>query len=218
MSSDVESTGSLNLYLKTGLGVSLQGDSKVEVAATITAVGADSLALRLCRPTAELSFQQGEGVLIKYWDEGSAVYFWEGKIAERSGPESQEMSVVSTGTGVNVQRRKSYRVRVPVPFSFTVIDAVQSELNGERVDDLETKNLSVGGLACQSRLPLKVGDKLEITLNLKESQRVRAVGWVIRSSAVEGDQEDFRLVGIEFIQLAHEEQAELVKFLKAQYE
>ena len=44
MSSDVESTGSLNLYLKTGLGVSLQGDSKVEVAATITAVGADSLA------------------------------------------------------------------------------------------------------------------------------------------------------------------------------
>ena len=147
MSSDVESTGSLNLYLKTGLGVSLQGDSKVEVAATITAVGADSLALRLCRPT-----------------------------AERSGPEGQEMSVVSTGTGVNVQRRKSYRVRVPVPFSFTVIDAVQSELNGERVDDLETKNLSVGGLACQSRLPLKVGDKLEITLNLKESQRVRAVG------------------------------------------
>ena len=218
MSSDLESTGTLNLYLKTGLGVSVQGESKAEVAATVTAVDADSLFLRLCRPSAELSFQQGERVLIKYWDEGSAVYYWEGKIAELSGVERQEMSVASTGTGVNVQRRKSYRIRAAVPFSLTVIDASQSELNGKRVDDLKTKNLSVGGLACQSRLPLKVGDKLEITLNIKESQPVSAVGWVVRISAVESDKEDLRLVGIEFLQLAHEEQAELVKFLKAQYE
>ncbi len=218
MTSDRKSTGTLNLYLKAGLGVSLQGESKAEVAATLTAVGADSLSLRLSRPSTELSFQLGERVLIKYWDEGSAVYYWEGEIAELSGPEGQEMSVVSTGTGVNVQRRKSYRVRASIPFSFTVIDAAQSELNGKRVDDIKTKNLTVGGLAFQSRLPLKVGDKLEITLNLKESQRVSAVGWVIRSRAVESDQEDLRWVGIEFLQLAHDEQMELMKFLKAQYE
>ncbi|MDA2930696.1 PilZ domain-containing protein [Acidobacteria bacterium AH-259-O06] len=83
-----------------------------------------------------------------------------------------------------MQRRKSYRVRVPVPFSFTVIDAGETELIGKQVPDSKTRNLSVGGLAFETTLPLKVGDKLEMNLQLSLSQRVNAVGWVVRSEPV----------------------------------
>ena len=51
-----------------------------------------------------------------------------------------------------------------IPFWFTVIDAADLQLIGERVVNSETENISVGGLLFETSLQLKAGDKLEINL------------------------------------------------------
>ncbi len=50
-------------------------------------------------------------------------------------------------------------------------------------------------------------------LSLSSSQKVDVVGWVVRSEAVKGNGEDLHSVALMFLQLAGEEQSQLLKFL-----
>ncbi|MCK5352446.1 hypothetical protein KAJ77_07695, partial [bacterium] len=58
-----------------------------------------------------------------------------------------------------------------------------------------------------------LGDRLEIDLHLTPSQFVNAVGWVVRSEAVERDRKSLHSVAMEFLQLEGEEQNQLLLFL-----
>ena len=73
-----------------------------------------------------------------------------------------------------MQRRKSYRVRTPIPFSATVIESAERELIGKNITGLKTQNLSVDGMLFQTQLPLAAKDKVGIDLNLAET--LNAVG------------------------------------------
>jgi c-di-GMP-binding flagellar brake protein YcgR len=114
---------------------------------------------------------------------------------------------------VVVQRRKSHRVHSAVPFSFTVIEAAETQLIDHRVRDSTTQDISVGGLAFRTPLSLQVEDKLEIHLHLSSSQSVNVVGWVVRSEPVQGEGKDLRSVALMFLQLRAEEQSQLLQFL-----
>ena len=76
-----------------------------------------------------------------------------------------------------------------------------------------TRDISVGGLAFETPLPLQVEDKLEIHLQLSSSQRVNVVGWVVRCEPAQDKEKDLCSVALMFLQLRAEEQSQLLKFL-----
>ena len=204
--------GGLDLYLKIGLAVSVQGKSEEEVAATVVSISPGRLELELFTPPSEPRFQEGEKVGIKYWDTQAVIYYWDAEVVQSSGSDNRQVSISISGDVV-VQRRKSHRVQSAVPFSFTVIEAAQPQLTDQKVRDSTTHDISVGGLAFATPLPLQVEDKLEIHLHLSSSQRVNVVGWVVRSEPAQGEGKDLRSVALMFLQLRAEEQSQLLKFL-----
>jgi c-di-GMP-binding flagellar brake protein YcgR len=200
-------------YLRVGLNLSIAPLLKpsAELAATVTQISPDQIDFELLGSTSERSFREGDRVRVKYWED--AVYYFDSQILTVSGSADEQVAVSRPSEGVSVQRRKAARVRVPIPFSFTVIAAAQTELVGETVSDCQTQNISLGGLKFETSLPLAPGDRLEIDLHLTPSQFVNAVGWVVRSEAVERDGKSLHAVGMEFLQLEAKEQNQFLLFL-----
>ncbi|TDI08031.1 MAG: PilZ domain-containing protein [Acidobacteria bacterium] len=218
-----EGIGSVGNYLKPGLAVSLQEESGEPLAATIEALSPRSISLKFARPTPEPSFQSGDRVWMKYWDEGATVYRWETRVAEIQGAENQKVVLSISNKEVLVQRRKSYRIRLQIPFSLTVVDAVETKLIGAKAPECATKDVSVAGLAFNTDLSLEVGDKLALCLKLDPSQQVNAVGWVVRSEPSKREEYQHgviitkrtNFVAVNFLQLNAEEQNQLLRFLRS---
>ncbi len=218
-----EGIGNVSHYLKPGLAVSIQEESGEALAATIKTLSPRSISLKLARPTSEPSFQSGDRVWMKYWDEGATVYRWETRVADIQGPENQTVVLSISSKEVLVQRRKSYRIRLQIPFSLTVVDAVETNLIGAKTLDCTTKNVSVAGMAFNTDLSLKVGDKLALRLNLDPPQQVNAVGWVVRSEPTKRKEylhgviitKVTNFVAVNFLQLTAEEQNHLLLFLRS---
>ena len=101
------------------------------------------------------------------------------------GPPEATSRGLSIDPGVVVQRRKSCRFCLPVPFSFTVIGAAESQLISKKVLKGISQNISGGGLVFETSLPLKVGDQLALNLHLSSSSNFDTRGWVVRSQPVE---------------------------------
>jgi c-di-GMP-binding flagellar brake protein YcgR len=218
-----EGIGSIGHYVKPGLAVSLQEESGEALAATIEALSPRSISLKLSRPTPEPSFKTGDRVWMKYWDEGATVYRWETRVAEIQGPENQKVVLSIGNKEVLVQRRKSYRIRLQIPFSLTVVDAADTQLIGAKDPKCTTQDVSVAGLAFDTDLSLKVGDKLALCLNLDPSLQVNAVGWVVRSEPTKRKEYQhgtimtkvINFVAVNFLQLEAEEQNHLLRFLQS---
>jgi len=200
-------------YLRVGLKLSIAPLLKpsAELAATVTQISPEQIDFELLRSTSERSFREGDRVRVKYWEE--AVYYFDSQILTVSGSADEQVSISRPREGISVQRRKAVRVRVPIPFSLTVITAAKTELVGETVPDCRTQNISLGGLKFETNLPLALGDRLEIDLHLTPSQSVNAVGWVVRSEAIEHDGKSLHSVAMEFLQLEAKEQNQFLLFL-----
>ncbi len=149
---------------------------------------------------------------VKYWNQEAAYYF-DSEILNVSGPSNQLLTIAIPSEEISVQRRKSQRVSYPLSFSFTIIDAAETQLIGQRVLNAETQNISVGGLAFRTNVPLRLRDKLEISFLLSPSEAVRAVGWVVRYEPKSHEGEADSLVALEFLHLSAQEQNKLLVFL-----
>lgn len=204
--------GNPDLYLKIGWTLALHGKAEEELGATVAKISPDRLALELSGPALESPFEAGEKVGIRYWDKGNAIYSWKAEVVEMSGPEKQRINV-SLGHKVVVQRRTSCRVCLPIPFSFTIVSAAESQLASGKVFKGTTENICMGGLAFETHLPLKVGDQLETDLHLSPSLHIETGGWVVRSKSIEGGDRDLRLIALMFHQMEEQEQGRLSKFL-----
>ncbi len=204
--------GNPDLYLKIGWTLALQGKDEEELGATVAKISPGQLGLELAGPALECPFQAGEKVGIRYWDKGAVVYSWDAEVVEMSGLEKQRIDV-SIGLKVVVQRRTSCRVCLPIPFSFTVVGAAESQLISKKVLKGTTQNISMGGLAFGTHLPLKVGDRLETELHLSPSLHIDTGGWVVRSQSIQGSEGDRRLIALMFHHMEEEEQDRLSKFL-----
>ena len=200
-------------YLRVGLKLSIAPLLKpsAEMVATVTQISPHQIDFELLRSTSERSFRQGDRVRVKYWEE--AVYYFDSEILTVSGAANEQVAVSRPSEGISVQRRKAARVRVTIPFSFTVISAAKTELVGETVSDSQTQNIGVGGLKFETDLPLALGDRLEMNLHLTPSQFVNAVGWVVRSEEVELDGKSLHAVAMEFLQVEAGDQNRLLLFL-----
>ncbi|MFQ5929257.1 MAG: flagellar brake protein [Acidobacteriota bacterium] len=201
--------------LKVGRGISISPivKSKDKVAAIVTNISHPKIFLKLPRRISQLPFHEGERVRINYWEEG-IIYCWDAEVVKITSSRKRRVAVSTLGEGVTLQWRNCVRVRASIPFSFTVVDAAESGLIGEKVLNTKTQDISTGGLAFQTSLLLKAGDKLEIDLHLA-SQRVSAFGWVVRCEPLGHDPTHINLVAIQFLQLKEKEQMQLLQFLAA---
>ena len=208
-----QNTADLGRYPQEGSAISIQGESKQALAATVVTSSPAEIWLELARPTSQKRFREGETVRIKYWDEGAVVYYWDAEIINITPSGKRHVAISIHDKGVTVQRRRSPRLSLHIPFWFTVIDAADSELVGQKVVDSHTENISVGGLLFKTRLLLQAGDKLEMYLDCPPSPPLNAVAWVVRSNPFELDGEHLNLVALEFLQMEEEEQCQLLEFL-----
>ncbi len=204
--------GNPDLYLKIGGTLTLQGKTEEELGVTVANISPGRLGLELSGPTLTLPLQVGEKVGIRYWDKGVIVYSWEAEIVDTSGLRKQRVEV-SIGRKVVVQRRTSCRVCLPIPFSFTVIGAADSQLISQKAFKGTTQNISAGGLAFETSLPLEVRDQLAVNLHLPSSSNLDTRGWVVRSQPVENRGDDLQSIALMFQQLEAKKQDRLLKFL-----
>ena len=175
----------------------------------VTQGSPDEVCLELARPTYQDCFQEGEEVRIKYWDEGAIAYFWEAKILKAS---KRNIVAAWLGGGVTVQRRQSYRVRTQVRLACTVIDAVERYLVGEEFN-CKTKDISVGGLAFETRLLLEEGDRLAVRIHFGPSNQIDVVGWILRATPIERHGEVINSVALQFLHCEAKDQNHLLRFL-----
>jgi len=203
------STTSPGAYPRTGSAISIYVKSKGEIPATVTQSSPDEVCLELARPTSQDLFQEGEGIRIKYWDEEAIAYFWEAEILKAS-----KRSVVAKllDGGITVQRRLSYRVHTQIRLACTVIDAAERNLVGEEFS-CKTKNLSVGGLALETHLPLDAGDRLAVTIHFSPSHQIDVVGWIVRATPIERHGEVINSVALQFLHCEAKDQTYLFQFI-----
>ena len=196
---------------KSGLVVAIQAKAKEAVAATVISHSSDEIRVKLARPRSKVPYQSGDGIRIKYWDEGTVVYYWDAKVLEVKG--DQEMVISIHDTGVAVQRRKSHRLALRVPVTLTVMDAADLALECGTTVSGHTENISIAGLLFETDLPLSIGDRVEINLQFTRRDRVSAVGWVVRTTPDEGTGASGNAVAVEFLQIDEEEQSQMLYFL-----
>ena len=201
-----------HLLLEKTVSLSPVSESSPPLAATIINITSEQVWLKLLGPPQTRVLSKGDQVRIKYWDEETAYYF-DAEIQTVSGPCSRQVTLSSPREEISVQRRKAHRVCYPISFSYTIIDAAETQLIGHTVSEAETENVSVGGLAFHTLLPLKLKDRLEINFRLSPSEQVKAVGWVVRYQPLRQDGKRLNQVALEFLHLGAEEQHKLHLFL-----
>ena len=187
--------------------------SIAERLATVMKTASDETWVQLSRPTLPLIFKKGEQVRIKHWEEES-IYYWGGEVLKIVGPENQNIAISISGEGMTLGRRKYSRFCSGIPFSYRVLKAAPGGLVPEKVNYRnKILNISVGGIAFETYLPLIVGDELQVKLDLSASEQVNAAGWVVRSEPVKRQGKDSHSVALEFLGLAPEEQKQIQRFL-----
>ncbi len=111
-----------------------------------------------------------------------------------------------------MQRRQSYRVRTQIRLACTVIDAADSYLVGEEFK-CKTKDISVGGLAFETYLPLDAGDRLAVRVHFSATNKIDVVGWILRATPIERNGEVINSVAVQFLQCEAKDQNHLLQFL-----
>ncbi len=205
------STSSPGAYPKTGLAISIHVKSKGEIPATVTQSSPNEICLKLARPVWPLPFRKGAQVRIKYWDEGAIAYFWEAEILKTS---KRNIVAALLGGGVTLQRRQSYRVRKQIHLACTVIDAADRNLVGEEFS-CKTKDISVGGLAFETYLPLDAGDRLAVRIHFSPSNQIDVVGWILRATPIERNGKVINSVAVQFLHCEANDQNHLLRFLSS---
>ena len=203
------STSGPGAYPKTGLAISIHVKSKGEIPASVTQSSPNEICLKLARPVWPLPFRKGSQVRIKYWNEQAITYFWEAEILKAS---KRNVVVALLGGGITVQRRQSYRVRTQIRLACTVIDAVDRYLVGEEFN-CKTKDISVGGLAFETHLPLDAGDRLAVRIHFSPSHQIDVVGWIVRATPIERHGEVINSVALQFLHCEAKDQNHLLRFL-----
>ncbi len=165
-------------FPEVGRAISItQMDSLAERVAVVTKIASQETWITLTRSTPIL-FKESDPVRLKHWKAGNT-YYWGEQVIKLPGSPTEEMAISRNLEKVNIERRQSFRVHSQVPLSFSVVHAAQSRLVTENIFNSKTQNISNGGLAFRTDLPLEVGDELQMSLNLISSRPVSTYAWVL---------------------------------------
>ena len=112
---------------------------------------------------------------------------------------------------MTVHQRAFPRVSAAIPLSFTIIDAADSQLNGEKIPKIMSQDISMGGVCFEQGLLLTVGDKLETQFHMPFSKPVHAIGLVVRCEPISVDKRPLHSVAVEFLQIDEDDQFRLLE-------
>lgn len=132
-----------------------------------------------------------------------------GTIAAVLPGEWPRLRVTAVGEPILRQRREAFRHPVTVPVSFGVARAKVLAPTADGVHDARTTDLSCGGLAFHTLLPLEPGDTLRLNVGL--APPLQAQGRVAHAGVVGR----WRHVGVAFVGLAPPEQDRLLRYRPA---
>ncbi len=197
---------------------SAQGDTKQEHLAKIAQVSDSEIGLELsefrrssARTSSQFQCQRGDRLQLRSWDEEALCYF-EVEVAKTS-KDNQSLSISRTKLGMTLQRRRTLRTDLEVPFSFTVIDATQVQLVTGEILKAKTENLSLSGLRFESALLLKEGDEILVMLPIIPLSGLNASGTVIWTQRKSGTAH--LSIGVRFRQLMPAEQDQILQFMES---
>ena len=188
--------------------------SAAERVATVTEVSIEETLLELTRPALPLPFKQGEPVWMKHCEEED-IFYWGGVVNEVSGPQNQRVAITDSGDWVRLERRQYSRLAVDIPITFRVVNAPSSKIPTEVVYSNKTQNMSVGGLAFETQVPLEKGDELQINFDVAWPQELTASGWIVRSEPIQQGGKCLNRVAFEFLGLPTRERKLILAFLDA---
>lgn len=184
--------------------------SDQELAAAVMKIDED-IWLEIIRPIPDGSLKRGQRIGIEAWDDQGS-YTFHSVVQETFSDPRPRIRVSCPRMGLAVQRRKSDRLRTSVPFSFTVLES--AKLAGQQILHARTRDISLGGMAFHSNLPLKRGDRLKVNITLLPSpHQIEVMGRVIRSTELVSTETDMRLIAIQFVDLPASEYNTLLLFL-----
>ena len=129
--------------LDIGLVVSITHNHSESLAATVAKTGPELL-VQLARPNQKLPFKEGDQILVQYWDEDLVAYYWQANVTKIAGQGHLTLSPLATG--MTIQKRQYSRVSAAIPVSYTIIDASDNQLSGEKVSEVMSQNISAGGV------------------------------------------------------------------------
>ncbi len=194
--------------LDAGRVVSMTYNLSGPLAAIVAKLGPELL-VQLARPDQTLPFKEGDQILTKHWDEDQTSYYWQTDVAKISN--QGYLTLTTPGQGMTVHQRAFPRVSAAIPLSFTIIDAADSQLNGEKIPKIMSQDISMGGVFFEQGLLLTVGDKLETQFHMPFSKPVHAIGLVVRCEPISVDKRPLHSVAVEFLQIDEDDQFRLLE-------
>ena len=135
--------------LEVGHGVSIRAKTTEALAATVIEISGDEVVLELATPDSPSLFEKGQSVQIKYWRE-QTLYCWDAEVIKAGKDEF--VTLLISDTGVSLNQRIFHRMSLSLPFSFTVVGPAKSQTRGQRFDNCQTQDISLGGLGFQTVL------------------------------------------------------------------
>ncbi len=197
---------------------SAQGDTKQEHLAKVVQVSDSDIGLEFSesrrsssRTGSQFQTQTGDSLKLRCWDE-EAVYYFEVDVIEVG--KDGIIHVSRPEAGVTLQRRRTLRTDLEVPFSFTVLAADQGELVTDEFHEAKTENISLSGLRFESELPLGEGDEILVTLPIISAGEFTASGRVIQTERKSGT--SFFSIRVQLRELTPEEQDQILQLIKSE--
>ena len=184
-----------------------------ERVATVKEILPDETLLELTSPTLPLPFKQGEPVWMKHCPDAQDIFYRGGVVNNVSGPQDQTIAFSDSGLWVRLERRKHSRLALDIPITFRVVSALSSKVSTQVVFSNTTQNMSVGGLAFETEVPLETGDELQIALDLAWPQELSVSGWIIRSEPIQSGDKCLNSVALEFLGLKTRERNLILELL-----
>ena len=122
--------------------------------------------------------------------------------------------------GVVVEnKREFFRLRLSIPFTFSVIESKDPRIATNQVYAHQTEDLSGGGLRFETHLSLHTGDRLQLSLHLPTMAPVKVDAEIVWSQQIQTPEEELNIGGIKFLDIDDEEQDRIIGFLfRAQIE
>ncbi len=122
--------------------------------------------------------------------------------------------------GVVVEnKREFFRLKLSIPFTFSVIESKDSRIATNQVYTHQTQDISGGGLRFETHLALQAGDRLQISLHLPSMMPIKVDAEIVWSQWIQTPEEELNIGGIRFLDIDEEEQDRIIGFLfRAQIE
>lgn len=155
--------------------------------------------------------EDGEVITVEYCG-SSAVYSFTTRIVGTGKGHLPTITVESPQMIRRRQRRSFLRMKARIPVTLTPVSA-GGNLSPPPIYQMETVDISGGGLMLKSPLPFPEGESLELEVSLPQRGVVEALGKVVRVEMKKGGSSPCYMLGIEFTVIKEAERQKIISYV-----